>query len=218
MFDTETGDADDLHVTDDPDFVRLAAYSINGAEPVTTTDVAGELIPLLETADTIVGHNIVQFDLAALRRLYGLDDEALIKAGKVHDTLILSRLAAGGDKKLKYSLDAVAKRCGVDGKLLKDGENALKALAKQYGGYDKIPADNAEYVEYALQDVRSTSAVYAKMLPAALEAVSAAYLQREHEKMHALSVVESRGVRVDLAKVEEFWQKKLPSSLRSVVG
>ena len=204
VFDTETGDADDLHVTDDPDFVRLAAYSINGAEPVTTTDVAGELIPLLETADTIVGHNIVQFDLAALRRLYGLDDEALIKAGKVHDTLILSRLAAGGDKKLKYSLDAVAKRCGVDGKLLKDGENALKALAKQYGGYDKIPADNAEYVEYALQDVRSTSAVYAKMLPAALEAVSAAYLQREHEKMHALSVVESRGVRVDLAKVEEF--------------
>ena len=204
VFDLKTGDADVVQVTDDPGFVHLGTYSINGAEPVATTDIAGELIPLLERADTIVGHNIVQFDLAALRRLYGLDDEALIKAGKVHDTLILSRLAAGGDKKLKYSLDAVAKRCGVDGKLLKDGENALKALAKQYGGYDKIPADNAEYVEYALQDVRSTSAVYAKMLPAALEAVSAAYLQREHEKMHALSVVESRGVRVDLAKVEEF--------------
>lgn len=204
VFDLETGSADDLHVTDDPGYVRLATYSVNGAEPVATTDISGELVPLLERADTIVGHNIVQFDLAALRRLYDLDDEALIKAGKVHDTLILSRLAAGGDKKLKYKLDAVAERCGVDGKLLKDGENALKALAKQYGGYDKIPADNAEYVEYALQDVRSTSAVYAKMLPAALEAVSAAYLQREHEKMHVLSIVESRGVRVDLAKVEEF--------------
>lgn len=204
VFDTETGSADDRHVTDDPGFVRLATYSVNGAEPVATTDIAGELIPLLERADTIVGHNIIQFDLAALRRLYGLDDKALIEAGKVHDTMILSRLAAGGDKKLEYSLDAVAKRCGVDGKLLAGGESALKALAKQYGGFDKIPVDNAEYVEYALQDVRSTSAVYEKMLPAALEAVSAEYLQREHEKMHALSVVESHGVRVDLAKVEEF--------------
>lgn len=202
VFDLETGDADDLHVTDDPDFVRLAAYSVNGAEPVTTTDIAGELIPLLERADTIIGHNIVQFDLAALRRLYSLDDEALIKAGKVHDTLILSRLAAEGAD-LEHGLNAVAERCGVDGKLLKDGENALKALKKQYGGFDKIPVDNPEYVAYALQDVRANVAVYNKMLPAALEAVSAEYLQREHEKMHALSIVESRGVRVDLVKVEE---------------
>src|SRR5699024_3162746 len=96
VFDLETDDAANMYATDDPGFVRLATYSINGAEPVATTDIADELIPLLERADTIVGHNIVQFDLAALRRLYGLDDEALIKAGRVHDTLILSRLAAGG--------------------------------------------------------------------------------------------------------------------------
>ena len=203
VFDLETDDATNMYATDDPGFVRLATYSINGAEPVATTDIADELIPLLERADTIVGHNIVQFDLVALRRLYGLDDKALIDAGKVHDTLILSRLAAGGAK-LEYKLDAVAKRCGVDGKLLDDGKTALEALEEQFGGFDKIPVDNTEYVEYALQDVRSTSAVYAKMLPAALEAVSAEYLQREHEKMHALSVVEARGVRVDLAKVEQF--------------
>lgn len=204
VFDTETGSADDAQVTDDPGFVRLAAYSINGAEPVTTTDIAGELIPLLERADTIVGHNIVQFDLAALRRLYGLDDKALIDAGKVHDTLILSRLAAGGDTSLGHGLNAVAERCGVDGKLLKDGDSALKALAKQYGGFGKIPVDNAEYIAYALQDVRANVAVYNQMLPAALEAVSEDYLRREHEKMHALSVVESHGIRVDTAKVEEF--------------
>ena len=204
VFDLETGDADDLHVTDDPDFVRLAAYSINGAEPVTTTDIAGELIPLLERADTIVGHNIVQFDLPALRRLYDLDDKLLIDAGKVHDTLILSRLAAGGDTSLGHGLDAVSERCGVDGKLLRDGKTALEALAKQYGGYGKIPLDNAEYIAYALQDVRANVAVYNKMLPAALEAVSEDYLQREHEKMHALSVVESHGIRVDTAKVEQF--------------
>ncbi|WJY89010.1 DNA polymerase [Corynebacterium confusum] len=204
VFDLETGDADDLHVTDDPDFVRLATYSVNGAEPVATTDIASELIPLLEHADTIVGHNIVQYDLPALQRLYGLDDKALIEAGKVHDTLILSRLAAGGDTNLGYGLDAVAERCGVDGKLLRDGDSALKALAKQYGGFDKIPLDNAEYIAYALQDVRANVAVYNQMLPAALEAVSAEYLRREHEKMHVLSVVEAHGIRVDTAKVEQF--------------
>ncbi len=202
VFDLETGDAGYLHATNDPGFVRLAAYSVNGAEPVTTTDIAGELIPLLERADTIVGHNVVQFDLPALRQRFGLDDKALIKAGKVHDTLVLSRLAAEGAD-LEHGLDAVAERCGANGKLLKDGENALKALKKQYGGYDKIPVDNTEYVAYALQDVRANVAVYNKMLPAALEAVSSEYLQREYEKMHALSIVESRGIRVDTAKVEE---------------
>lgn len=220
VFDLETGDADDLHVTDDPDFVRLATYSVNGAEPVATTDIAGELIPLLEHADTIVGHNIVQYDLPALQRLYGLDDKALIEAGKVHDTLILSRLAAGGDTNLGYGLDAVAERCGVDGKLLRDGDSALKALAKQYGGFDKIPLDNAEYIAYALQDVRANVAVYNQMLPAALEAVSAEYLQCEHEKMHALSVVESHGVRVDTAKVEEFLAEEaaIKSETRTWLG
>ena len=204
VFDTETGSASDLHVADDPSFIRLAAYSVNGAEPVTTTDIAGELIPLLERADMIVGHNIVQYDLPALRRLYGLDDTVLVSAGRVRDTLILSRLAAGGDTNLDYGLGAVAARYGVDGKLLSGGETALKALAKQYGGFEKIPVDNAEYVAYAKQDVRANVAVYNQMLSAALEADSAEYLKREHETVHALSVVESHGIRVDTAKVEEF--------------
>lgn len=204
VVDLETGSASDLHVADDPGFVRLATYSVNGAEPVATTDISGELIPLLERADTIVGHNIVQYDLPALRRLYGLDDTVLVSAGRVRDTLILSRLAAGGDTDLGYGLDAVAARYGVNGKLLSGGETVLKALAKQYGGFEKIPVDNAEYVAYAKQDVRANVAVYNQMLSAALEADSAEYLKREHEKMHALSVVESHGIRVDTAKVEEF--------------
>src|SRR5699024_10447922 len=122
VLDLETGSADDLHVTTDPGFVRLATYSVNGAEPIATTDIAGELIPLLERAETIVGHNILQYDLPALERLYGLDVKALVEADKVRDTLVMARLAAGGDKNRKYGLDAVATRYGVDGKLLADGE------------------------------------------------------------------------------------------------
>lgn len=204
VFDLETGSADDLHVTNDPGFVRLATYSINGAEPVATTNIVGELLPLIERADVVVGHNIIQFDLPALQRLYGLDVEALVKSDRVCDTLVMARLAAGGDKNLKYGLDAVASRYGVDGKLLSDGETALKALATQFGGFDKIPTDHAEYVEYALQDVRANAAVYSMLLPDTIEAVGEQYLKREHEKMHALSVVEAKGIRVDTAKVDAF--------------
>ena len=204
VFDLETGSADELHVTEDHGFVRLATYSVNGAEPVVTTDITGELLPLLKTADTIVGHNILQFDLPVLQRLYGFDVEALVAADKVRDTLVMARLAAGGDKRLKYNLDAVASRYDVDGKLVRDGDTALKALAKQYGGFDKIPTDNAEYVEYAQQDVRANVAVYDKLLSAVSEVVGDDYLRREHEKMHALAVVEARGIRVDTVKVVQF--------------
>ncbi|NMF32691.1 DNA polymerase I [Corynebacterium ammoniagenes] len=204
VFDLETGDADDLHVIEVPGFVRLATYSVNGAEPVATTDIAGELIPLLEKADTIVGHNVLQYDLPALQRLYGLDVKALIKADRVRDTLVMARLRAGGDKNLKYDLDTVTSRCGVDGKLLADGETALKALAKQFGGFDKIPVENPDYVEYALQDVRANVAVYEKLLTSVGKEINQDYLRLEHAKMHALAVVEARGIRVDTSKVDQF--------------
>ena len=164
VFDLETGSADDLHVTDDPGFIRLATYSINGAEPLATTDIAGELLPLIERAGVVVGHNIVQFDLPALQRLYGLDVETLVKSNRLRDTLVMARLAAGGAKNVKYSLDAVASRYGVDGKLLKDGKTVLEAQAEQFGGFDKIPTDNPDYVEYALQDVRANTAVYLALI------------------------------------------------------
>lgn len=204
VFDLETGSADELHVTDDPAFVRLAAYSVDGAEPVATTDITGELLPLLRTADRIVGHNVMHYDLPALHRLYGLDVESLVKADRVHDTLVMARLAAGSNKDLKYDLSEVARRYGVDGKLLEDGETALKELVKKYGGFDRIPVDDVDYVRYALQDVRATVAVYEKLLPDTVEVVSENYLRREYEKIHALATVEARGIRVDTAKVEQF--------------
>ncbi|MCQ9352232.1 hypothetical protein NQ015_10840 [Corynebacterium sp. 153RC1] len=208
VFDLETGDAADLHMSESADYIRLATYSINGGEPVATTDIDGELIPLLTRADRIVGHNILQFDLPALRRYYGLDSDALVEAGKVHDTYVLALLAdpppSGEERKRKkYNLNAVAQRLHVGGKLLTGGESVLKRLAALYGGFDKIPVDNADYVKYALQDVRATAAVYAKLLPMTLDAVGADYLQREHLKMQRIATVAAHGVRIDTQVVEE---------------
>ena len=70
----------------------------------------------------------------------------------------------------------------------------LKKLAAQYGGFDAIPLDNEDYVEYAKQDVRATANVYQQLL--AQNVVSDDYLRREHAKMQR--VVEGKGVRIDL--------------------
>ena len=201
-FDLETDDAEKLHISG-PEFVRLAGYRVNDGPVHLTEDIAGELIPVLKSADLIVGHNVIQFDLAALERGFGLDVEGLLKEGKVVDTLVAARLAwpkkNPGDK---HDLSAVAARCGVDGKLVSEGESVLKKLKRKYGGYGLIPVDNKEYRYYTIQDVRATSDVWPVAWSKALEAVGEEYLRYELEVSRLLSRVEAQGVAVDEDEVQ----------------
>lgn len=197
VFDLETDDADKLH-TSGSEFVRLAGYSINNGPVQVTTDIAGELIPVLKSADLIVGHNIIQFDLAALERGFGLDVDRLVEEGRVLDTLPAARLAwPKKSPKDKYDLSAVAARCGQDGKLVKDGESALKKLAREYGGYGAIPLDNQEYRDYLVQDVKVSAGILPIARRKALEAAGAEYLQYEMAVSRLLSRVEDKGVAID---------------------
>lgn len=197
VFDLETDDAKKLHISG-PEFVRLAGYSVDGGPVRLTTDIAGELIPELKSADLIVGHNIIQFDLAALERGYGLDVDALLKEGRVIDTLVAARLAwPKKSPKDKHDLSAVAARCGVDGKLVSEGESVLKKLKRKYGGYGAIPVDNEEYRRYLVEDVRATAEVWSVTGGKALDAVGDRYLRYEMDVARLLSRVESQGVAID---------------------
>ena len=53
-------------------------------------DKINEGIKFLQTADKIIGHNIVGYDIPLIKKLYNID---LYDTNKVIDTLILSRLA-----------------------------------------------------------------------------------------------------------------------------
>lgn len=197
VFDLETDDAKKLHFSG-PEFVRLAGYSVDGGPVKLTTDIAGELIPELESADLIVGHNIIQFDLAALERGYGLDVDALLKEGRVIDTLVAARLAwPKKSPKDEHDLSAVAARCGVDGKLVSEGESVLKKLKRKYGGYGAIPVDNEEYRRYLVEDVRATAEVWSVTGGKAVDAVGDRYLRYEMDVARLLSRVESQGVAID---------------------
>ena len=52
-----------------------------------TPDEIEDGIKLLEQADTLIGHNIIGFDLPVLEKLYNFKYE-----GKIIDTLVMSRL------------------------------------------------------------------------------------------------------------------------------
>lgn len=193
-FDIETADADQLY-TYGPDFCRLAGYAVNDG-PVTLTTDMRELCEVLQTADRLVAHNALSFDLAALNQWHGLDVDRLVDEGRVRDILLLARhndppLSGHADAR-RYNLDALGLRLRGTGKGLSvTGESTLKGLAHGFGGYDQIPVTNPAYRAYLVRDVELLREVAAFMK-------CDAYGLREHRLMWRLSGISRHGFRVDV--------------------
>lgn len=178
-FDIETASADQLFTGGhEGPFVRLLGGIGTGVRTdggmVTGPNTPG-LIDALNDADVIYGHNILGFDLLALAHHHGADYDAL--AAKAVDTRVLEYLIippAAKAANVGYDLDSVAQRLGHEGKT-----DDLKALAKRYGGYDKIPLDSREYQDYLRGDLAATKHVYDAPRPELEDPERAAYAARE---------------------------------------
>jgi len=161
-FDLETADADKLFTGGhEGPFVRLCGVITEDGEAVIPNERT--TLATLNSADVIYGHNILGFDLLALAHHHGADYDAL--AAKAVDTLVLARLLdpplSKGMPNGYYGLDQVAQRLGHEGKT-----DDLRALAKRYGGYDKIPLDSREYQDYLRGDLAATKHVFDANIPA----------------------------------------------------
>lgn len=193
--DLETGPAEQLYAVE-AGFIRLAGYAIDGGPVRITTDMT-EVCDAIRAADLVYAHNAIAFDLAALEHHHGLDVGTLVEAGRVRDTLLLARQAwppLSGPRGLAadgrgYTLDDVAARLDVAGKLAEEGESVLKRLAARHGGYDRIPVDDPQYRAYLEQDVHMLREV-AQRLPVDR------YLLREHRVMWRLQHISRVGFRV----------------------
>jgi DNA polymerase-1 len=176
------------------EFVRLAGLGRrdeHGLEIKTTTAIE-KMITLVNMAEPLIGHNLMGFDLPVLARLYGVDLHALVKAGRVRDTKIMASLAdpppariSAAQSERLYSLDTVSD------KLLGDRKHGdLKALAKEFGGFEKIPVDDPRFVEYLRGDV---------LLTDELELVLpwTDYAQREHEVAAIAAQIMINGFKVN---------------------
>ena len=88
VFDIETNgllhDVTTIHcvVLHDTEEQTTVVYNDQGGEPITRA------VTILDEAEQIAGHNIINYDLPVLKKLYGFFDPQ----GEVIDTLVLSRL------------------------------------------------------------------------------------------------------------------------------
>lgn len=154
----------------------------------------------LNSAGVIYGHNILGFDLLALARHHGADYDAL--AAKAVDTMVLARLIdPPGAKGMKpwgqagyYGLDQVANRLGHAGKT-----DDLKALANEFGGFDRIPQDDPRYIAYLKGDLKATRHVYEELTSKGLSD----YAKREMRVVALQNRMTLNGWKVDTALLAE---------------
>lgn len=191
VFDIETADQGALW-SYGPGFNRLAGYAWPNGDPITTTDFDQLQSFILDPYGyTVTGHNILNYDLPSLQHEFGrIDTLQLAMDGRLRDTLILARLddppLSRNERPMTfYDLDAVCQRLGVEGKF-----GDLKAMAKKWGGFDKIPTDDSDYVAYLRADVTASRDVDAK-LP------MTDYALREHKIAGIAANVMIQGFRVD---------------------
>lgn len=185
-FDLETAGTEGMW-GDGPGFVRLIGYR-DGDRLEAATDP----LPVLKAAAagaTLVGHNIWGFDLPVLAQHHGLD----LATVSAIDTKILAVLAdppearmSSGEVEKRYALDALGTQ------LLGQGKTGdLKALAREFGGFDKIPVTNERYIDYVKGDVAATAGLAERFSP--LDD----YAFREHEVARLAAVISMNGFRVD---------------------
>lgn len=160
-FDLETASVDQLFLGGhEGPYVRLAGVVEDDGDATVFRNGGFVRDALAGHADVIYGHNVFGFDLLALARHCGADYDVLAK--KTVDLMVLARLLDPPmSKKMPndyYGLDAIAQRQGHEGKT-----DDLKALAKEYGGYDKIPLDSRRYQEYLRGDLAATRAVWEEL-------------------------------------------------------
>jgi DNA polymerase-1 len=141
---------------------------------------------------------------------YGLDATAARRgcAGKstvdFHGKVALVRRIVG-DKKADAMVKARQKAddsAAAKGKSVrrKDEYSVLKVLSELYGGYDRIPLDDPDYVEYLRRDVRASAALYRALrkLVRVEPDRSVQYLRDEHQTSADMGRITIEGCRVDV--------------------
>lgn len=167
VFDLETASTDERY--DTPwNFVRICGAQ-RGEDYIVTTD-GRKFAKMIAGAPSVIGHNVLSFDLPVLSSYANVDMLAMTRAGRVWDTMVAESLldppeaderTGAIERAMKrYALDATCVRHGLMGKT-----DHLKDIAKRHGGYDQIPVDDPEYLGYLKGDVEATAGLARLQLP-----------------------------------------------------
>lgn len=181
--------------------------------PHTVTEGVRKLLRALDSGVIVCGHNIINYDLPVLEKLYSWFHVTREQRKQVIDTLVLSRLLYTHME----DTDAPLMRKGVlPSKLYKS--HSLKAwgyrLGELKGTYgeqeDAWEHYTPEMLDYNEQDVKVTWELYQHLTVRELPEVA---VQLEHEVAWLMSKQEKNGFPFDLEKA-----KVLEATLRSKAG
>lgn len=173
-----------------------------------TENTIEEGVRLLHAAALIVGHNIIRFDIPAIKKLFPWFNPA----GTILDTLVLVRIAAPDIKKYDFKLYNADK---FDSKDI--GSHSLKAWGKRMGllkgdydaemrakGLDPWAAWNQEMEDYCVQDVIVTVALWNKVLE---RPIDERCVTLEHEIHTLCDEMERNGFPFNLVAAEKLAQE-----------
>lgn len=152
-----------------------------------------DCLSLLSTADILIGHNIIKFDNACIRKLY--DYDLFTEIPKSFDTLIASQLAYPN----MLLIDSNNK--SLDGKL--KGSHSLKAWGQRLGNHKEHHDDwsqlSEEMLYYCIRDVEVTYSLYNKLK----DRVPEEAMRLEQKFAYVIQKQEEHGVLFDEAKAHK---------------
>ena len=152
----------------------------------------GEVLPCsiarhaLSQATEIIGHNIIQFDIPALEKLWSY---TVPRGCKITDTLVMSRVQ-WPDREGGHSLEAWGERLGFP-----------------KGDFKDFSGPSPEMYEYCLQDVNLTHKVYEYLIREQDGHDWSQALKLEHKVAEIIAEQERNGFYFDREAAEQFIDK-----------
>lgn len=151
-------------------------------------------LKLLDTADVIVGHNIINYDLPVLEKIKGWSPKA-----KVRDTLILSRLIYPN----MAEKDCIRRSKGEEFPSKMVGRHSLKSWGYRLGMLKGLFLENngfdvwsRELEEYCVQDTKLTAELLSRLTN---DNYSEVAIDLEHRFAEIMTLQELRGFGFDTA-------------------
>lgn len=149
-----------------------------------TEEERRECKQLLESADAVIGHNIINFDLPTLERLWNIT----VPLQRCRDTLVMSRLA---------------KQSREGGHSLENLGHVVEELKGTHSDWSQW---SQEMEDYCKQDVKVTAEVYHSLLKE-LRNFSQESIKVEHWSQYLLQKQHDNGFLLDVNKALELREK-----------
>jgi len=189
-----------IYDTERERFLRFNEGRFADGSPAPRDGCLQESYGLLQEADAICGHNIIGFDIPAIKKI----EPSFNPRGAVHDTMIYSRYLYPNMSEIDAKASREGRRPSDFGKLT--GSHNLKSwgirLGQHKGDYNgTFEHFDQDMEEYAVQDVVVTKALMELLGPKVVGFEAA--LKLEHDTARVIAWQERHGFKFNMEKASD---------------